>query len=60
MTIYALSSGSGISGLAVIRISGIGTKEVIKSFIKDELPPPRIATFKKFSKITVKTLSKMR
>ena len=51
MTIYALSSGSGISGLAVIRISGIGTKDVVKSFIKNDMPPPRTATFKKFTKI---------
>ena len=51
MTIYALSSGSGTAGLAVIRISGEGTKEVIKSFIKDDVPPPRLATFKKFTKI---------
>ena len=30
MTIYALSSGSGISGIAVIRVSGKKTAEVIK------------------------------
>ena len=30
MTIYALSTGPGISGVAVIRISGPDTKEVIK------------------------------
>ena len=29
MTIYALSSASGISGIAVIRISGPETKEII-------------------------------
>ena len=30
MTIYALSSGPGISGIAVIRISGQETSKVIK------------------------------
>ena len=31
MTIYALSSGPGISGIAVIRISGKKTSDVIKA-----------------------------
>ena len=31
MTIYALSSGPGISGIAVIRISGQNCSKVIKS-----------------------------
>jgi len=56
MTIYALSSGAGVSGVAVIRISGIGTKEIIKSLIKDELPPPRLAALKKISKINTSEL----
>ena len=30
MTIYALSTGAGISGIAVIRVSGRNTAEVIK------------------------------
>ena len=30
MTIYALSSGPGISGIAVIRISGAKVKEIVK------------------------------
>ena len=51
MTIYALSSGAGVSGVAVIRVSGAGTKEIIKSIIKDELPTPRLATLKKINKI---------
>ena len=29
MTIYALSSGPGISGIAVIRVSGIKTEKVV-------------------------------
>ena len=56
MTIYALSSGAGVSGVAVIRISGIGTKEIIQRLIKDELPPPRIAKLKKISKISTSEL----
>ena len=41
MTIYALSSGPGISGIAVIRISGKETAQVIKSLTGLELPVPR-------------------
>ena len=51
MNIYALSSGSGVSGIAVIRISGIHTKKIILSLINGEIPPPRVATIKKFKKI---------
>jgi tRNA modification GTPase len=51
MTIYALSSGPGVSGIAVVRVSGINTKKIILSLINGEMPSPRVATFKKFSKI---------
>ena len=37
MTIYALSSGPGISGIAVIRVSGRETKIVIQKFISYKL-----------------------
>ena len=50
MTIYALSSGSGISGIAVIRVSGKNTSEVIKKLTGSKLPTPRVATLKKFNK----------
>ena len=50
MTIYALSSGPGISGIAVIRVSGKNTSEVVKKIIGSKLPPPRVATLKKFNK----------
>ena len=50
MTIYALSSGSGISGIAVIRVSGKNTAEVIKKLTNGNLPKPRVATLKKFNK----------
>ena len=53
MTIYALSSGPGVSGIAVIRISGLGTKDIVKLIINSELPKPREATVKKFNKISV-------
>ena len=34
MSIYALSSGPGISGVAVIRVAGGNVKKVIKLFMK--------------------------
>ena len=56
MTIYALSSGPGVSGVAVIRVSGKNTAEVIKKITKSDLPQPRVATLKKFSKNGEKSL----
>ena len=50
MTIYALSSGSGLSGIAVIRVSGKNTAEVVKMLTGAKLPSPRVATLKKFNK----------
>ena len=50
MTIYALSSGPGISGVAVIRVSGKNTAEVVKKITGSRLPTPRVATLKKFNK----------
>ena len=50
MTIYALSSGPGISGVAVIRVSGKSTTKVIKILTGSHLPKPRVATLKKFNK----------
>ena len=47
MTIYALSSGPGISGIAVIRISGTKTEEVILSLTNSSLPIVKTATLKK-------------
>ena len=51
MTIYALSSGPGLSGIAVIRISGSQVKEIVKLTTNGNLPKPRQATLKKFTKI---------
>ena len=56
MTIYALSSGPGISGIAVIRISGKKTAEVVKQITGEDVPPPRMATLRKFNKIRTKEL----
>ena len=47
MTIYALSSGAGLSGVAVIRISGSETENVILTLTKKVLPTPRVATLRK-------------
>ena len=44
MTIYALSSGKGVSGLAVIRISGKQCKLVMKSILSGNIPKPKTAT----------------
>jgi len=51
MTIYALSTGPGISGVAVIRVSGRETKTVIKKLTGEDLPAPRIATLRKINNI---------
>jgi len=51
MTIFALSSGPGISGVAVIRISGDNTAHVIKQITGKNLPAPRVATLRHFNKI---------
>ena len=47
MNIYALSTGPGISGIAVIRVSGPQSKEIVASIINGNLPKERIATLKK-------------
>ena len=49
MTIYALSSGPGISGVAVIRVSGKETISVIKALTGKGLPRPRVATLGKIN-----------
>ncbi|MDA9721222.1 tRNA uridine-5-carboxymethylaminomethyl(34) synthesis GTPase MnmE [Candidatus Pelagibacter sp.] len=56
MTIYALSSGPGISGVAVIRLSGPETSKVIKLLTGKELPKPRVATLRKINKINTSEL----
>ncbi len=56
MTIYALSSGPGISGVAVIRISGAHTSKVIGLLTGKDLPNPRMATLRKINKINTSEL----
>jgi tRNA modification GTPase len=51
MTIYALSSGSGVSGIAVIRISGPETREIITKMTSGYFPKAKQATLKKIIKI---------
>ena len=51
MTIYALSSGPGLSGVAIIRLSGPKSKEVIEKLTKDKVPKPRYASLKKIYKL---------
>ena len=55
MTIYALSSGPGLSGVAVIRLSGSETDKVVLSLTKKSLPIPRVATLSKFIDIKSNT-----
>ena len=56
MTIYALSSGPGIAGIAVVRISGKDTSKVIKIITNNDLPIPRVATLRKINKINTNEL----
>ena len=56
MTIYALSSGPGISGIAVIRISGENTSKVIELMTGKRVPKPRVATLRKINKINTSEL----
>ncbi len=56
MTIYSLSSGQGVSGIAVIRISGPDTSLVIKSLTGKENPEPKKATLRKINYINTSEL----
>ena len=56
MTIYALSSGPGTSGIAVIRISGKETSKVIELITGKLVPNPRVATLRKINKINTSEL----
>ena len=56
MTIYALSTGPGISGVAVIRVSGKETSSVIKKLTGKDLPTPRIAALRKMNNINTSEL----
>ena len=56
MTIYALSTGPGVSGIAIVRVSGPDTSNVIKLLTKEHPPKPRLATFRKINKINTSEL----
>ena len=56
MTIYALSTGPGISGVAIIRISGPETSSIIKSLTGKKIPKPRVATLRKINNINTSEL----
>ena len=56
MTIYALSSGAGISGVAIIRISGPECSKVIRALTSKEIPVPRMATLRKINNINTSEL----
>ena len=56
MTIYALSSGPGISGIAIIRISGSEASNVVKLITGEDPPEPRVSNLKKFNKISTSEL----
>ena len=56
MTIYALSSGPGISGIAIIRISGEDTSKAIELLTGKSVPKPRVATLRKINKINTSEL----
>ena len=56
MTIYALSTGPGISGVAIVRVSGKKAAEVVKLLTGEDPPNERIATLRKINKINTSEL----
>ena len=56
MTIYALSSGPGISGVSVIRVSGNQARNIVSKLTNGDFPSPRKATLKKINKINTNEL----
>jgi tRNA modification GTPase len=56
MTIYALSTGPGISGIAIIRVSGNDTKKIVELLTNEAVPKPRVATLRKINKINTSDL----
>ena len=51
MTIFALSTGPGVSGIAVIRVSGEKTSRIIELLTHKRIPKARTATLRKLYKI---------
>jgi tRNA modification GTPase len=56
MTIFALSTGPGVSGIAVIRISGPETSKAIELLTGKNVPKPRVATLRNINKINTSEL----
>ena len=56
MTIYALSTGPGVSGVAIVRISGPEASKVIESLTRKKIPTPRVATLRKINNINTSEL----
>ena len=56
MTIYALSTGPGVSGIAIVRISGDQTANIIKSLTRKNIPKPRVATLRNIMKFDTQDL----
>ena len=56
MTIYALSTGPGTSGVAIIRISGPDASRVLELLTGKETPTPRLATLRKINNINTSEL----
>ena len=56
MTIYALSSGSALSGVSVIRVSGKESRNIISKLTSGVFPKARQATLKKINKINTNEL----
>ena len=56
MTIYALSTGPGVSGVAIVRVSGPEASTVIKSITGKAIPKPRMSTLRKINNINTSKL----
>ena len=56
MTIFALSTGPGISGIAIIRISGPEARFAVEQLTGKVVPRPRYATVRKINKINTSEL----
>ena len=56
MTIYALSSGPGISGVAIIRISGSDASKALTLLTGKPPPLPRVASLRKINNINTSEL----
>jgi tRNA modification GTPase len=46
-TIYSLSTGAGSSGVAIIRLSGPASEEVLKKLTRKRAPEPRLASLRR-------------